>query len=147
MRKEIKRSLLFTLKFANSNKLKFLDKLHQEYSKAIGYFIDVGVKEKRELDYDDVRQYPYKTFLSRRYLGKALVEAQKILKSFWKARKKKKKKPEIQNYPLNLDERFFKFEVGRNSFDFWLAVRDPKQRKWVYFPVKNYAYAKQYFEG
>ena len=146
MRKQIKRSLLFTLKFTNRNKLEFLDKLHQEYSKAIGYFVNVGIKEKRKPNYNDVKQYPYDTFLTKRYLGKALIEAQKVLKSFWKAKEKKKSKPEIKNYPLNLDERFFKFEIGRNSFDFWLAIRNPEKKKWIYFPIKNYDYAKQYFE-
>ena len=146
MKKQIKRSLLFTLKFTNKNKLEFLDKLYQEYFETIEYFINIGIDEKRKPNYDDVKQYPYNTFLSKRYLNRALIEAQRILKSFWKARKRNKEKPNIKNYPLNLDRRFFKFELGKNSFDFWLAIRNPEQEKWIYFPIKNYSYAKQYFE-
>ena len=146
MKKQIKRSLLFTLKFTNKNKLEFLDKLYQEYFETIEYFINIGIDEKRKPNYDDVKQYPYNTFLTKRYLSRALIEAQRILKSFWKARKRNKEKPNIKNYPLNLDRRFFKFELGKNSFDFWLAIRNPEQEKWIYFPIKNYSYAKQYFE-
>ena len=84
MRKLIKRSLLFTLKFANSSKLKFLDELHQEYFKAIKYFIDVGVEEERIPDYEDVKKYPHRTFLSRRYFSSLTLSIKKWRKlRYW----------------------------------------------------------------
>ncbi|MCS7308578.1 MAG: transposase, partial [Aquificaceae bacterium] len=48
---------------------------------------------------------------------------------------------------MKLDERFFKFKKGNNSFDFWLELRNPETREWIKFPIKNYKYAKEFFEN
>ena len=40
MKKEIKRSLLFSLESANTGKKQFLENLWSEYKKAMVYFID-----------------------------------------------------------------------------------------------------------
>ncbi len=47
MEKEIKRSLKFSLEFANTGKKKFLDQLWEEYKKALQYFIDLGWEKKK----------------------------------------------------------------------------------------------------
>ncbi|MCS7241817.1 zinc ribbon domain-containing protein [Candidatus Caldatribacterium sp.] len=115
------------------------------------YFIDVGTKQNKVPNYQDVKTCPVGHFLSARYKGCALEQAKAILKSYFRRRKKHKgkelKKPEIRNISLKLDERFFKLERGGNSFDFWLKLRDPEKQEWVMFPIKNYEYAKEYFEN
>ncbi|WP_340690780.1 hypothetical protein [Hydrogenobacter thermophilus] len=140
---EIKRSLLFSLEFANTDKKKFLDSLWEEYRKALQYFVDKGFTEDRFPTYEDVKNYPYDTWLSKRYLGCALAQATDILKSIFEKKKKGKKisKPEIKRVSSKLDQRFYKFEKGENSFDFWFRLRDPEGQRWT--PVKNYDYAKK----
>ncbi len=147
MEKEIKRSLKFSLEFANTGKKKFLDQLWEEYKKALQYFIDLGWEKKKLPNYENVKAYPYETWLSKRYLSNALQQAQAILKSRFRKLKKKKdiKKPEINNISLKLDDRVFKFEKSQNTFDYWFKLRDSKNEKWIAFPVKSYEYANNYF--
>ncbi|MEM4311322.1 MAG: transposase [Nitrososphaerales archaeon] len=147
MEKLIKRSLLFSLDFANTGKLNFLENLWQEYQKACQYFVDVGYETKALPSYENVKTYPHQTWLSKRYLGCALEQSKKILKSiFSKIRKgKNPQKPQIKNPSLKLDNRFYKVEKGRNSFDFWLFLRDPQNQQWIAFPFKSYEYANNYF--
>jgi IS605 OrfB family transposase len=146
MKKVIKRSLKFSLKEANKSKKGFLDKLWEDYKKVLEYFIDVGWNEKRLPKYEDVKNMDLNTGLSRRYISCALVQAQAILKSCFKRLRKRKEvsKPSIKKISMRLDERFVRIEKSNNSFDYWLAVRNPYEQEWVYFPVKNYEYAKTY---
>ncbi len=60
MQGSIKRSLLFSLDFANTGKLDFLENLWQEYQKACQYFIDVGYETKTLPSYKHVKSYPFK---------------------------------------------------------------------------------------
>lgn len=147
MQRLIKRSLLFSLDNANTGKLLFLENLWQEYSKACQHFVDTGYEKKVLPSYEDVKNYPHSTWLSKRYLGCALEQAKGILMTVFSKLKKGKKtqKPEIKKVSLRLDSRFYRLEKSRNSFDFWLMLRDPQNDKWVSFPIKNYDYAKNYF--
>ncbi len=139
MEKEIKRSLLFSLEFANTGKKRFLDQLWEEYKKALQYFIDLGWEKKKLPNYEDVKAYPYETWLSKRYLGNALLQAQAILKSCFRKLKKKKniKKPEIKKVSLKLDNRVFRFERGQNTFDYWFKLRDSKNERVDSFSCKE----------
>ncbi|ADO44872.1 transposase, IS605 OrfB family [Hydrogenobacter thermophilus TK-6] len=143
--KEIKRSLLFSLEFANAGKKKFLDQLWEEYKNALQYFVDKGFDERSLPSYEHVKTYSHKTWLSKRYLGCALLQAVDILKSVFQ-RKKKVNKPEVKKVSLKLDKRFYRLERGNNSFNFWFLLRNPKDKNWVHFPVKNYRYAQKYFD-
>ncbi len=147
MQNSIKRSLLFSLDFANTDKLNFLENLWQEYQKACQYFVDVGYETKTLPSYKHVKSYPYQTWLSKRYLGCALEQAKGVLKSLFSKLKKGKnpQKPLIKKPALKLDSRFYRIEKGRNSFDFWLFLRDPQEQRWIAFPFKSYAYANNYF--
>lgn len=147
MKKVIKRSLLFSLNFANTGKLAFLENLWQEYQKAFQYCIDLGYERKSLPTYQDVKNYPHQTWLSKRYLACVRWEAGKVLKSIFTKLKKGRKvsKPEIKKSSLKLDKRFYRIEPGRNSFDFWLLIRDPQRKRWVAFPFKSYEYANNYF--
>ena len=148
MKKEIKRSLLFSLDFANTGKKRFLDDLWEEYRKALQYFVDLGFMENRLPTYEDVKSYPHETWLSRRYLGCALIQAIELLKSIFKRKKKDKKvsPPEIKKASIKLDQRFYELEKGENSFDFWFRLRDSGNQRWINFPFKNYDYARRYFD-
>ncbi|RMH79271.1 MAG: transposase, partial [Acidobacteria bacterium] len=148
MEKEIKRSLIFSLEFANTGKKRFLDELWEEYKKALQYFIDLGWGRKKLPSYEDAKIYPYETWLSKRYLGNALLQAQAILKAGFRKLKKKKetKKPEIKNISLKLDSRVFRLERGQNTYDYWFELRDSRNERWIAFPVKSYEYANSYFD-
>ncbi len=139
MEKEIKRSLKFSLEFANTGKKRFLDQLWEEYKKVLQYFIDLGWERKNLPSYEDVKAYPYETWLSKRYLSNALQQTQAILKSCLRKLKKKKdiKKPEIKNISLKLDDRVFKFEKSQNTFDYWFKLRDSKNEKMDSFSCKE----------
>ncbi|MCX7641035.1 MAG: hypothetical protein N2Z20_00150, partial [Elusimicrobiales bacterium] len=111
----------------------------------------IGVSQNKLPNYQDVKTCSVDSFLSARYKSCALEQAKAILKSYFKLRKKNKnkelKKPEIRKISMKLDERFFKFEKGSNSFDFWLKIRNPETQEWIKYPIKNYEYAKEYFEN
>jgi len=144
--KEIIRSLEFSLKFANTGKILFLEKLWDEYSQVLGYFLWMGAGRKEILSYEEVKKYPYETKLSKRYLGNALTQANNILKGWFKKKDKNKKNPVVKKISMKLDCRFFKFEKGQNSFDYWLLIRNPFENIWVKFPIKSYEYANRYFQ-
>ncbi|MCS7106403.1 MAG: transposase, partial [Candidatus Aenigmarchaeota archaeon] len=150
--KEIIRSLLFSLEFANTGKKNFLQNLWNAYKEAMEHFIDVGIAQNKIPNYQEVKTYSVNNnFLSARYKGCALEQAKDILKSYFKLKKKYKnkeiRKPKIEKISMKLDERFFKFEKSDNSFDFWLRLRNSETQEWVAFPIKNYEYAKEYFEN
>jgi len=146
MKQTIERSLKFSLKEANKSKKTFLDKLWEDYKKVLGYFIDVGWNEKQLPKYEDVKSMNLDISLSRRYMGCALVQAQAILKPCFRRLRKHKEvsKPSIKKISMRLDRRFVRIEKGNNSFDYWLAVRNPYEQEWIYFPVRSYEYAKNY---
>ncbi len=148
MEKEIFRSLIFSLQPSNTGKKLFLDQLWEEYKQALQHFVDLGWEQKRLPSYENVKTYPYETWLSRRYLDNALAQAQAILKTHFKILKKKKdaKKPEIKKVSLKLNNKVFKFEKGKNTFDYWLELRDSQNKRWINFPVKSYDYANRYFK-
>ncbi len=134
---EVRRSLPFSLEFANTGKKNFLYELRKEYKRVIELLLKLGAKKKK-LAYEDTKLID--SWLSARYKGFALKQAQSMLKSWIK-------KPEIKKLPIKLDSRFFKFEKGKNSFDYWLLIRGPRKEEWITFPVKSYDYAKGYFEN
>lgn len=142
----ITRSLLFSVELANTGKKRFVYELWEEYKKVILKLLKVGVKKKK-LVYEDVK--PVETWLSARYKSTALKQAQDILKSWLKKKKKRNdiKDPEVKRFSMKLDSRFFKLEKGENSFDYWLFVREPREERWVKFPIKSYQYAKGFFES
>jgi putative transposase len=145
----IKRSLKFSLKEANTAKKAFLDKLWKDYKQVLEDFVDTGWSSKKLPVYANLKNLTLSSGLSRRYTGCALVQAQAILKSCFKKLKKNKhvSKPSITNVSLKLDERFVKIEEGNNSFNYWLAVRDPYEQRWIYFPVKSYDYANENYKN
>jgi putative transposase len=149
MKQVIKRSLKFSLKEANIAKKSFLDKLWEDYKQILEHFIDMGWSSKKLPVYADVKNLPFDSRLSRRYAGCALVQAQAILKSCFKKLKRNKQvsKPEIKNVSLKLDERFVKIEEGNNSFNYWLAIRNPYEQSWIYFPIKSYDYANENYQN
>jgi transposase len=149
MKQIIKRSLKFSLKEANTAKKSFLNKLWEDYKQILEHFIDTSWSSKKLPTYADVKSLPFSSKLSKRYMGCALVQAQAILKSCFKKLKKNKQvsKPSITNVSLKLDERFVKIEEGNNSFDYWLAIRNPYEQSWVYFPIKSYDYAEENYKN
>lgn len=99
----------------------------------------------------EVKTCPKVPFFSARYKSCALEQAKAILRSHIKLiirhKRKEVKKPEIRKVFMKLGVRFFKFEKGKNSFDFGLKVRNPEKHEWIVHPVKNYKYAKEYFRN
>ena len=142
--KLITRTLRFPLFEANKGKLEFLERLFEEYTKAVNYFIEVSYSEKRMPSYDDVKKFSSKTFLSTRFLDNARMVATAIVKNSLKQRNRKEK-PQFKGKIVQLDRQIARVEENKNSkeFQFWLAIRDPEKRKWVYFPVRDFSYRKK----
>jgi len=149
MKQVIKRSLKFSLKEANTVKKSFLNKLWEDYRQILEHFVDLGWNSKKLPVYADVKNLPFNSKLSRRYIGCAMTQAQAILKSCFKKLKRNKQvsKPEIKNTSLKLDERFVKIERSNKSFNYWLAIRDPYEQNWIYFPIKSYDYANENYKN
>jgi hypothetical protein len=88
MKRDIKRSLRFSLEEVNKSKKGFLGRLWEDYKKILEYFIDVGWNGKRLPRYEDVKIMNLDIGLSRRYIGCALVQAQVMLKSCFRRLRK-----------------------------------------------------------
>ena len=137
----VTRTADFSLKYGNTGKLEFLDKLVSGISFFVNYFLSISNGKK--VPYAAVKQIDDTRGLSRRYLGMALHIANNILAST----KKKGKTPTFKAESIILDYRFVDIQVGRNSFDFWLKIRNPYTKKWVYIPFKDYKYHQERFDG
>jgi len=140
----MKRSLKFSLATSNTNKLKCLDKLSQEYKRAVNYFLKRLFK-KKELSEEFLKSY--NSPLSYRYKQCAKRQAFKLFKS-WCRNKKKGTQPKLRNPSLVLDYRFIELEESKNSnsFDYWVKLATLNKGKPILIPIKSYEYAKQYFK-
>lgn len=141
----MKRSLKFSLDLANTNKLKSLDKLSQEYRRAVNYFLK-RLFQKKGLSEDLLKSY--NSPLSYRYKQCAKKQALKMFKS-WCRNKKKGDKPKFKNLSLVLDYRFIELQKSENSnlFDYWVKLATLNKGKPILVPIKSYQYAQQYFNN
>ncbi len=147
----MKRSLKFSLSLANTNKLRQLNKLVQEYRQTVNYFLKRLFK-KKGLSEEFLKQYLVcrqtgKSPLSYRYKQCAKRQAFKIFKS-WCRNKKKGTQPKLRNPSLVLDYRFIELQESKSSkeFDFWVKIATLNKGKPISLPIKSYEYAKQYFK-
>jgi len=144
----MKRSLKFSLGSANTNKLKCLNKLSQEYRGAVNYFLkrlfaQKGLSEEFLKSYNSPLSYRYKQCAKR--------QAFKIFKS-WCRSKRKGDKPKLgksESLSLVLDYRFIELQESKNSnlFDYWVKIATLNKGKPVLIPIKSYVYAQQYFKN
>jgi len=144
----MKRSLKFSLALANTNKLKSLNELSQEYKKTVNYFLK-RLFQKKGLTEEFLKSY--RSPLSYRYKQCAKRQAFKLFKS-WCRNKNKGDKPKLGksgNLSLVLDYRFVEFQESKNSkeFNFWVKIATLNKGKPVLIPIKSYDYANQYFKG
>jgi len=144
----MKRSLKFNLNLANVRKRIELDKLSQEYKRAVNYFLKRLFK-KRGLSEEFLKSY--QSPLSYRYKQCAKRQTFKMFKS-WCRNKKKGEKPKLGklgNLSLILDYRFIELQENKNSnsFDYWLKIASLNKGKPILIPIKSYNYAKPYFKS
>jgi len=141
----MKRGLKFSLALANTDKLKVLDKLSQEYKRTVNYFLK-RLFQKKDLSEEFLKLY--QSPLSYRYKQCAKRQAFKLFKS-WCRNKKKGDKPKLRNPSLILDYRFLELQKSKNSnsFDYWLKIATLDKGKPILIPIKSYNYAQQYFKN
>lgn len=137
----MKRSLKFTLKFANTQKQKELDLLFSEYLKVTNSFLDM-LFEKKDLSESYLKAFNSK--LSYRYKQCAKRQAMMIFKCF--CRNKKKGELPILKSSMTLDNRFIKLQKSKNSFDHWIKIATLNKNNPIIVPIKSYAYANKYFK-
>ena len=144
----MKRSLKFSLGLANTDKLRALDKLSQEYRRAVNYFLK-RLFQKKGLSEDFLKLY--NSLLSYRYKQCAKRQAFKMFKSWCRSKKKgdKPKLGKLGNPSLVLDYRFIELQKNTNSnlFDYWVKIATLDKGKPILTPIKSYQYAKQYFKN
>ena len=139
----MKRTIKFNLKFTNTNKLKKLAELRKEYLNAVNFYIkqltkrNLYVLENKEVQKFDCR-------LSYSFKQCAYRQAEKIWKGWRRGYKRNSKLPRFKG-SLVLDQRFVKFEKGKNSFDYWIKISTLKKNKRVSIPINNFEYADNYF--
>jgi len=140
----MKRSLKFSLAFANTDKLRVLDKLSQEYKRVVNYFLK-RLFQKKGLSEEFLKSY--KPPLSFRYKQCAKRQAFKLFKS-WCRNRKKGDKPKLRNPLLVLDYRFIELQENKNSnfYDYWVKIATLNKSKPIFLPIKSYDYAQQYFK-
>lgn len=141
----MKRSLKFSLDLANTRKFKELDRLSQEYRKAVNYFLK-RLFQKKGLSEEFLKSY--KSPLSYRYKQCAKRQAFKLFKS-WCRNRKKGDKPRLKNFSLTLDYRFIELQKSKssNSFDWWVKIATLDKGKPILLPIKSYDYTNQYFKN
>ena len=151
LRKTIKRSIKFSLDEANTGKKSALERLWEEYQKAVNKFLELlyviweadGYKAKSvRLEEETVKGY--ESELSYRYKQCAKRQAEGIFNAWLKRKKRteKDKPPFYENVSMNLDQRFVEVNFeSENSFDVWvkIAILEKGEPKWL--PVKLYNYA------
>ncbi len=84
-----------------------------------------------------------KTPLTERYKQCAAKQALAVVKSPQKG--KRKTKPVIHNASLELDSRFVKIEMGKNSFDLWIKLS--LGGKPIYIPAKRHYHFNKFFNS
>ena len=84
----MKRSLKFSLGLANTNKLKQINRLAQEYKRAVNYFLK-RLFQKKDLSEEFLKSY--NSPLSERYKQCAKRQAFKVFKSWCRNKKKGEK--------------------------------------------------------
>lgn len=136
----MKRSLKFSLKFANIEKQKSLEKLFIEYREIVNLFL-LELFSKNNLSENYLKSLDCQ--LSYRYKQCAKRQAFKIFKS-WCRNKKKGEKPIFDGFMI-LDERFVEVQKGKNSFDYWVKIATLEKGKPIIVPFKSYNYANDYF--
>ena len=141
----MRRTIKFSLKLANTNKLKRLAKLRQVYLDAVNFYIKKLAKDNKYiLPNREVQELNLE--LSYSFKQCAYRQAEKIWKSWRRNWKKNSRLPKFKG-SLVLDQRFVRFNRGKNSFDYWIKISTLEKNKRVSIPVKNYKYAENYFKG
>ena len=82
--------------------------------------------------------------LTERYKQCAAKQALAIVKS--QRKKEWKTKPTLHNASLELDSRFIKIEVGKNSFDLWLKLSILNSKP-IYIPAKRHYHFNKFFNS
>ena len=132
----MKRSLKFSLRFANTEKKQKTNDLWLVYRNAVNYFIlDDEISD--EADYRD-----FEGDLNANFKQAALRQAQVILR----ADKNYDIVPELTKPCVVLNKNLFKIEPGHNGFDYWAEISALDKGHRITIPVKSYARANKYFK-
>ena len=131
----MKRSLKFSLRFGNTEKLSQIDLLWEEYQKAVNYFIlDDEIS-------DEAEWRDYEGSLGTCFKQAALRQARAILRTD----KNYKRIPELTKPSMVLSNKFISIEKSRNSFDYWIKISTLDRGNPIRIPIKSYDHANKYF--
>lgn len=132
----MKRSLKFSLRFGNTEKLSQIDRLWVEYQKAVNYFIlDNEISD--EAGWRDCGGN-----LGTHFKQAALQQARAILHTD----KNYNKIPELTKPSMVLDQPLVRIEKSKNSFDYWIKISTLDKGHPIRIPIKSYDYANKYFK-
>jgi len=132
----MKRSLKFTLRFANASKRAQLDRLWETYRDAVNFFVKdqelTGVAGWRDFRLD----------FGTCFKQAALRQALGLLKSC-----KSEKLPFLKRPSMILYQPSIKVEKSGNSFDYWVKISTLDKGRPISMPIKSYDHANKYFHG
>lgn len=137
----MKRSLKFSLDFANTNKQSAINALWAEYEKLVNSFL---LRLFNKEDLSEAYLKSTNSSLSYRYKQCAKRQAFKIFKS-WCRNKNKGERPIFKN-TMVLDYRFIELQKGENSFNYWAKISTLERGSPILIPIKSYDYANKYFQ-
>ena len=135
----IRRTKIYFTK-ANAGKLNQLNTLFQEASNVINLYIDV-LWDKGDFSSKFVN-FKVDTWLSARLqqaLGKQALE---IVKS--QRKRYKQTKPIYKSNSLNLDGRFIRIELDKNSFDVWLTLSSIGNKVKIKLPARKHIHFNKF---
>jgi len=130
----MKRSLKFSLRFANSGKRTQLDRLWETYRDAVNFFV-----EDQEIT-DEAGWRDCQLDLGTNFKQAALRQAVMLLKT-----DKSNKIPTLKKPSMTLDQRFVTVEKSHNSFDYWAKISTLDKGYPISAPIKSYNHANKYF--
>ena len=113
------RKATISLKNANKGKLEKLEIITKEYVRVVNLFIDIFWEQKQFM-FKFAPQSDIDSWLSARIKQATAKQALSIIKS--QRKRKKKYKPMLTRFAMELDSRFIEIGQDINSFDFWIKL-------------------------
>jgi putative transposase len=143
------------LKYQNSGKTEWLDRLFSDYKEDLRYYIDLIWDKKLPLKkYYSTKEIPINKIKSSNWRSLCCKNASENIRSIINAKTKNKSKPIIENITINLDYHLFNIEYQENNseFDEFIKIRLPYfyKKKIKYFsitinlPIKYHKHFNKY---
>ena len=137
------RKSTINLKFANIGKLEKVKEIVEEYQRVVNIFID-NLWEQGQFSGNFVKNTTIESWLSARLRQAAAKQALSIVKS--QRKKKKKHKPTLTRFVMELDSRFVDIEQDTNHFDIWIKLSSIGNKIIINLPSQKHVHFNHFIK-